>query len=219
MPSVPPHLHGPPPFMLQAVQLWHWPQERLTVRCQWLFLFGTLRAFESLRATSPGASMEIWTRQREQLGWTPWPDVPSGLASLVDVPDAQVLLRTEAPDVEHDLLVATLRLVQALAKDGNVVIASPHPSADWVESLKPFSVDQAWVVERRGARRPPAIENLSELVQGICPHLHTKTIDGTTLSVCGCHLDRMVLARHHLDRWCLLGDSECPHRRPGGSDV
>ena len=164
--------------------------------------------------------MEIWTRQREQLGWTPWPDVPRGLASLLDVSGAQVLLLTEAPAAEHDIIVAALRLVHALAKDGgNVVIASPHPSADWVESLKLFGVDQVWVVERRGARRSPALENVSELGKGICPHLHTNTDGGITLSVCGCHRDRMVLARHHLDRWCLLDKRDCPHRCRKVSDA
>jgi len=164
--------------------------------------------------------MEIWTRQREQMGWTPWPDMPRGLASLLDVHGAQVLLLTDAPETEHDALVAALKLVHALARDDcNVVVASPHPSAGLIESLASCDVDQVWVVNGRHSRRTAPLENVLGLDHDVCPYLHTSTEDGTTLSVCGSHHDRMVLARHHLDRWCLKNDGNCPHRRHNGSDV
>lgn len=156
--------------------------------------------------------MELWTSQREHLGWTPWSDVSRGLASLLDAPNAQVLLLTEAPEAEHDLLVAALRLVHALAANGaEVVVASPHPSADLIESLAPCGVDQVWVVERRNAQQASTLVNISALGQGVCSELHAKTEDGTTISVCGCRRDRMVLARHHLNRWCLGNKESCPH--------
>jgi len=164
--------------------------------------------------------MEIWTRQRDQLGWTPWPDVPRGLASLLDAPDEQVLLLSEAPDVERDLLVAAIRVVRALARNGgHVVVASSHPFAGLLDELTPPGVDQLWVVERHEAKRKATIENVSEIGGGICPNLHTKTENGTTLSVCGRRHDRMVLARHHLDRWCLMNPGGCPHRDHGGGDA
>lgn len=168
----------------------------------------------------PGVSMDIWTRQHDQLDWTPWPDVPRGLAKLLDTPDAQVLLLTEAPDIEHDLLIAAVRLVHALvANGGSIVVASPHPSVDLIDSLRPVGVDHVWVVERPGFGRKASIQNVSEISATVCPHLHSKTGGGTTLTVCGRHHDRMVLARHHLDRWCLRYNGECPHRRRGDGDA
>ncbi|MFO8071759.1 MAG: hypothetical protein R6V85_07770 [Polyangia bacterium] len=164
--------------------------------------------------------MEIWTRQRDQPDWTPQPDVPRGLAVLLDAPDVQVLLLCEAPDVERELLVAALRLVQALGGDGGaVVVASPHPSAELIETLAPYDVDQVWVVERRGARRTAIPKNASELGRNVCPHLRTETRDGTTLSVCGRRRDRLVLGRRNRERWCLTNNAGCPHRGPGRGDA
>ena len=158
--------------------------------------------------------MEIWTRQRTHLGWTPWPNVACGLATLLDAADAQVLLLTEAPDVERLLLIAALRLVHAIVEgQPNVVVASPHPSADLVEFLIGHGVRQIWAVERRGTRRASTLENISELGPGVCPQLHAKTDAGKTLSLCGCRHDRMVLAGHQMRRWCLLGSRNCPHWR------
>lgn len=164
--------------------------------------------------------MEIWTRQGDQLGWTPWPDVPRGLARLLDAPNEQVLLLSEAPDVERDLLVATIRVVRALARNrGHVVVASSHPFAGLLDELTPPGVDQLWVVERRETMRKATIENVSEVGRRTCSNLHSKTEDGTTLSVCGRRRDRMVLARHHLDRWCLMNPDSCPQRDEGGGDA
>lgn len=164
--------------------------------------------------------MEIWTRQREQIGWTPWPELIPGLSSLIDEPDAQILLHTEAPDMERELLIETLRLIHRLApKTMSVIVASPYPSADLRKSLVPHKVDQFWVMEPHGAFGTATIGNVMEVADSLCPALHTLIEKQTTLSVCGCHHDRMVLAKHHLERWCLKGKERCPHwleRGPNG---
>lgn len=164
--------------------------------------------------------MEIWTRQRDQLGWTPWPDVPRGLASLLDAPDEQVLLLSEAPDLERDQIVAAIRVVHVLARDGgHVIVASSHPFAGLLDELAPYGVDQVWVVERRQMKQCAAtIKNVSEIGGGVCPCLHTKTENGITLSVCGARHDRMVIGSHHLNRWCLLNSPGCPCREKEDGD-
>ncbi|MBN2499051.1 MAG: hypothetical protein JXR96_30960 [Deltaproteobacteria bacterium] len=164
--------------------------------------------------------MEIWTRKRDQLGWTMWPDVLRGLASLRDAPDAKVLLYVETPDEEHDRLVAALKLIRGLEQGHrDIVLASPHPSSDWVDSLRSFGVDHLWTVGHRGADGPAGLDRIAQIQGGVCPHLHSRTARGVSLSVCGCHHDRMVLARHHLDRWCLRDGRGCPHLSRGCDDA
>jgi hypothetical protein len=82
-----------------------------------------------------------------------------------------------------------------------------------VESLRKSSADQIWAVEPHGFGRSHRIERVSEVGGNICPYLHAKTEGKITVSVCGGQKDRLILARHHLDRWCLAGEEDCPHRR------
>ena len=163
--------------------------------------------------------MEIWTRQPDQLGWTPWPDIPQGLAAIAAKPDARhILLVTTAPGPDHATLIAVLQLIQGLG-GCDVTVASPHPSTDWAESLEPLGVELLWVVGQGPMDRATRLRNPTEVRGGICPHLHAKSSSATTLSVCGCHHDRLVLARHHLEAWCLNGGDNCPHLHGDGFDV
>lgn len=163
--------------------------------------------------------MEIWTRQSKQPGWTPWPDIPQGLAAIAAEPmDRQVLLVTTAPDIDQAALVAVLRLIQALGRC-EVTVASPHPSTDWAASLEPLGVDHLWVVDQGPMDRGTRLRNPTEVRGNICSHLHARSYGATTLSVCGRHHDRLVLARHHLETWCLSGGDGCPHLQRDGSDV
>jgi hypothetical protein len=162
--------------------------------------------------------MEIWTRQSDQLGWIPWPAIPQGLAAIAAVPGArQALLVTTAPDADHPAVVAVLQLIQTLGRC-EVTVASPHPSTDWAESLEPLGVDHLWVVDQGPMDRAARVGNPTEVRGNICHHLHTKTRGTTTLSVCGCHHDRLVLARYHLETWCLTGGDGCPHLHGDGFD-
>ena len=162
--------------------------------------------------------MEIWTRQSDRLGWTPWPGIPQGLAAIAAAPRTrQVLLVTTAPGADHSAVVAVLQLIQALG-GCDVTVASPHPSTDWAASLEPLGVDHLWVVDQGPMDRTARLRNPTEVRGGICPHLHTKSRESSTLSVCGRHHDRLVLARHHLETWCLAGGEGCPHLQGDLSD-
>jgi hypothetical protein len=59
------------------------------------------------------------------------------------------------------------------------------------------------------------LDHVVELGGGICPELHAKHEQEVTLSVCGRHKDRMVLARHHFDCFCLAKKEDCPHWQGG----
>jgi hypothetical protein len=163
--------------------------------------------------------MEIWTRQTDRLGWTPWPDIPQGLAAIAAAPAVRhVLLVTTAPGPDHPALVAVLQLIQALG-ERDVTVASPHPSTDWIESLEPLGVDHLWVVDQGPLDRETRLRNPTGVRGDICPHLHAQSSGAATLSVCGCHHDRLVLARRHLETWCLIGGDGCPHLHGNGYDV
>ena len=150
--------------------------------------------------------MELWTKHADG-DWTPWPDLLRGLESLIDTPRGEVLLFTEAPDVDREALTAALRLIRTLADRVDVTVASPHPCSRLFEVVAPFHVDHFWLADS-----PHALGDVTEVLAPICPHLRTLTTRGVTVSACACHAG-MVLARHHLDRWCLENDPECPHRQ------
>lgn len=160
--------------------------------------------------------MEAWTRKHEDSEWTVWPDLPRALTGLLDESDADVLLLSEEPDLESEELVATVRVLGLLGSHvGHVMVASPYPSTEWVERLRPLGVEHVWVGERARYREEGVIEHVDEVGDQLCPALHARTRDHVTLSVCGCEKDRMVLARDHLDRWCLDHRESCPHWKRG----
>lgn len=80
---------------------------------------------------------------------------------------------------------------------------------------KSFGVDQVWVIDRSHSHRNERLlhSRVLDASDRICPALHTRTGEGDSLSVCGRRSDLVVLARHHLDRWCLGHNQECPHWR------
>jgi hypothetical protein len=116
---------------------------------------------------------------------------------------------------DDEQLFAAIRLSRRLATGPlEVVAGSVHPSAKWRDSVLEAGADLALLVRQpkdcRLCRRPP-LDDVVELGAGICPELHAKREQKVTLSVCGRHKDRMVLARHHFDRWCLARKEDCPH--------
>ena len=157
--------------------------------------------------------MKFWSKSDDQPCWKEWPDTMQGLASLPASRIAEVLLLTLEPDAEVSVLVTTVRLVRKLVGPAvTIVVASPYPSEAWLRPLKEASVDHVWLVERPGRERlgRGEPERVREIGSDICPALHSRAEAGSTLSVCGCRHDRMVLARHHLKRWCLGAYQRCP---------
>ena len=160
--------------------------------------------------------MEIWTRQEGELGWKPWTDMLQGLASLSRPWAGAVLLVCESPDVEMTSVLATVSLIRRLTGPTTaVIVGSPHPSKEWLTPLAGAGIDQAWILDGHigGSHSPGDRVGEPAVAANICPALHSRTAEGTTLSVCGRHGDRMVLAHHHLHRWCLGRYLDCPHWR------
>ncbi len=153
------------------------------------------------------------------MSWKEWPDAVQGLAALPVSAPAEVLLLALQPDRELPELLAAVRLIRERAGSPvRVVAASPHPSGEWLGPLWDVGVDAVWWIERPGTRKPQAnrVAGRPQEVRGeVCPALHSRTQDGVTLSVCGRHGDRMVLAARHLERWCLRHHVECPHWKFG----
>lgn len=162
--------------------------------------------------------MELWTRRARRSAWMEWPSVLQALASLQSQPEPEVLLLSEAPDAELAEITAALRLVRQLVPHAaTVIVASPHPSSGWRVRLHDLGVDHLWLVESAvgaGAQRPPPTQG-QEIDKRVCPALHAQTRDGRTLSVCGRHEDRLVLASRHMTEWCLGNHRACPHWRNG----
>lgn len=158
--------------------------------------------------------METWTQDREG-DWKRWSNPALGLDALAGAPPrvrAILVVGLGPPDDEQ--LVATIRLARRLAGGPLEVIAgSVHPTALWRESVRRAGADRAFLVSPPSAWCPgkPPFGDAVELGDGVCPALHAGDDRKVAWSVCGRHNDRMVLARHHFDRWCLAANEECPH--------
>jgi len=159
--------------------------------------------------------METWTRN-EKGRWRRWSQPGLALDLITSSSPRVVSLLVIGTGPEDDeQLFAAVRLARRLATGPlEVVAASVHPSARWRESVREAGVDLALLVPQPQhcllCKKPP-LDVVVELGVGICPELHAKHEQGVTFSVCGRHKDRMVLARHHVERWCLAKKEDCPH--------
>lgn len=164
--------------------------------------------------------MEFWTRNPKQPFWRQWTDAIQCLCGLGDTENGSLLLITDRPKCELGCLVATAGMVKKLAGDAiSITVASPYPTWEWITRLKDCGIDHFWTVQRTNGLKRRRIDVSRGLETGpsLCPALHVQVDGQITLSVCGRHCDRMVLARHHLERWCLSHHTECPHWQ-GGAD-
>lgn len=160
--------------------------------------------------------METWTRD-EHGAWRRWSHPGLALEALANpaAPRMVSLLVVGTGPDDDEQLFAAVRLARRLATGPlQVVAATAHPSAPWRESVRAAGADLALLVSRpktgRSSKEPP-LEHVVELGGGTCPALHAKREREITLSVCGRHADRLVLARHHVERWCLAKQQDCPH--------
>lgn len=168
--------------------------------------------------------MELWTRAEGELCWREWPDALQGVAALGDLPAGEVLLLTLRPDVETADILAAVRLIRQIPGGGRppvrIIVGSPYPAEEWVAPLREAVIDQVWWVPRPGgcAEQGRCFPGPTAAIgPEVCPALHVGTEDGTALSLCGRHGDRMVLGAGHLERWCLHRHDECPHWKLGPS--
>jgi hypothetical protein len=148
--------------------------------------------------------------------WIKWNDVAEALEAVGDASASTVLaLDRECGPADPEAGSASIRLVRRLAAGGVVLIAGHrHPSAAWREAVRRAGADRAvWVTEEPPARGTPPLDGAIELGDDVCPSLDARHAQRITLSVCGRHNGRMILARDQLARWCVVGGRGCPHRR------
>ncbi|MBN2718187.1 MAG: hypothetical protein JXX14_20245 [Deltaproteobacteria bacterium] len=157
--------------------------------------------------------MEIWTRYNSQIEWRQWPKILSGIEGLLQDEPVEVLFLSERPLHEIDQFISGIAIVRRICGESvSVIVASPYPSEQWISRLRTVGIDQVWTVSSRQQRYGQVSpEQVSQLTNAACPALHAREHGGKAISVCGCHSDRMVLAHHHLKRWCLKNKDECPH--------
>lgn len=164
--------------------------------------------------------MEMWARE-DSGGWTTWNHVAEGLDALAAGTFTAVLLVVTGEPADDRATLPVIRLAKRLSPAPvALMVASPHPSAAWYASTRDAGADQALAVstEPGAVATAPPLEGSAEIGETLCPALHVLHTKGATLSVCGRHHDRLVLARHHFDRWCLGTKECCPHWR-GGSPL
>jgi|GEM_PF-1608538 len=160
--------------------------------------------------------METWTKDTSGDGWRHWTHPVLGLDAVTGArPRVTEILVVGLGASDHEQLIASIRLARRLATGPlEVVAAGAHPTQSWFESVQKAGADLALVVSwpepGRWSQEPP-LRDVAELGGAICPELHARHEQDVTLSVCGRHRDRMVLVRHHFDRWCLANKEDCPH--------
>ncbi|MBF0192035.1 MAG: hypothetical protein HQL99_12975 [Magnetococcales bacterium] len=129
--------------------------------------------------------------------------------------DSHVILYSDNPEQERDEWIAVLDLLQGSANGKPVVVAAtPYPTVAWQEWMTALGFDHLWVsAERLDGRRDSDQIQFFALENGLCPLLHIRSDPSSgqrAASVCGACEDRMVLAIHHLRRWCMAEPNVCP---------
>lgn len=163
--------------------------------------------------------MEIWNLSPPSTHWVRAPDVAQGLACVLDAPEGDVLVLVTSPQEALRETRAAARLIRRLSGGrGRLLLATAHPTRAWAEQLGHEGVDEFWAVEHPPPAAATGPAPLGPVGESTCANLHTRTADGFTLSVCGRHADLMVIAGHHMSRWCLHRQRPCPHRPDRGSD-
>lgn len=162
--------------------------------------------------------METWTKDAGGENWRHWSHPVLGLDAVAGAfPRIVAILVVGFGPSDQKQLFASIRLARRLAAGPlEVVAGSVHPTLSWVESVLQAGAGLALLVsepERGRLSRKPPLGDVVELGSAICPELRAKHELDVTLSVCGRHNDRMVLAQHHFKRWCLAAKDECPHRQ------
>jgi hypothetical protein len=160
--------------------------------------------------------MDTWT-QDEDGAWKSWGHADLALDALAD-DQARIprVLFVETDLSDDGRVLAMVRLARRLT-DGTVSVmaAHSHPTRAWIASILGAGAEQALFLPKpNGGPRPTVpLVGAESLDDAICPALHARLDERVTLSVCGRHHDRMVLARCHFDRWCLRAKHACPYWR------
>ncbi|MBF0165923.1 MAG: hypothetical protein HQM01_15705 [Magnetococcales bacterium] len=128
----------------------------------------------------------------------------------------RVILYSQAPLLEMDELRALVEVIHDYGQGGEVVAATAHPDSTWRQRLHDQGVTRFWAVapeDAGGSGRPLDPTRFIEIrAEAICPLLHTLEHASGSYSVCGGQEDRMVLAMHHLRKWCVTRPHVCPWR-------
>ncbi len=166
--------------------------------------------------------MDTWT-QDEDGAWRRWSHPSLALDAIASSRTnvrKLLLVQTDARDDER--LLAMIRLARRLAASAlRVAAAHAHPSRAWAEAVAAAGAEQAMFVPRSDGElfvKDP-LSGAELLDEGLCPALHARRAERGTLSVCGRHRDRMVLAPRHFGRWCLRGKHACPYWNGEGSEA
>lgn len=147
--------------------------------------------------------MKLFMKRPGQAAWQGYAEPLLGLAEATeDVCD--LVFAVEWPILEVAPVTGAVRLARRLLDPGvSIGIATPHPAGEWLSAAFEAGADSLMM----------APDSPRYALGDCCPALHQRVRQNEPLSVCGRHRDRMVLAAHHLDRWCLGNHASCPHWR------
>ncbi|RJO68787.1 MAG: hypothetical protein C4523_06925 [Myxococcales bacterium] len=158
--------------------------------------------------------MEVWVKTIPGDSWRRERGALIALERLTEGKEAALLLVADKPDLDLPQLLATLRLMQQLSIDAErIALATASPSAAWLAPLAEGGLKHLILRSKKAPEQPDEGRRVAvaELLHHLCPYLHARTSNGVTLSACGLGHDRIVLADHHLDSWCLHQGHGCPH--------
>ena len=163
--------------------------------------------------------MQLFSRKPGDTPWQGPADPITGLAAVNDEV-SDLVLHVEWPILQAARLAGAVRLTRRLGGDRiRIGIATPHPAGEWLAEAFRAGADDLVICPGAPAQVLLAFLPAARRcrLEDCCPHLHQRIRHNLPMCVCGRHRDRMVLAGHHLDRWCVGDVASCPHRS-GGDD-
>jgi hypothetical protein len=161
-------------------------------------------------------AMLLYIREEQTGKWTKCTGVFSGLQHAAASHGALVGIYSNDPEAAMQEITGTMkRAAECGIAQEAVCLITPHPTLDALHHLADWKQARllvAFLPARTDADPAQAIA-VGELCESVCPLLHCTRGNNVVLSVCGAHNDRMVLAEHHMQAWCLTGHAQCPHYR------
>jgi len=162
--------------------------------------------------------MEVLHRSAETQSWTRSSGAMEGLITAADS-SGEALVLCEAPEGEIRELLAALRLfLRCGGTLQRLVVGSPHPTRDWIETLYTAGVERIVLTGTTEPGRPRAngVTIVREVRPQACPALHVWMSPQGPWSVCGERGDRLLVTERRMVQWCVGQWEDCPLRAASG---
>ncbi len=156
--------------------------------------------------------MDGVAKRLEHEGWKYFVD-PLQLLARTEGKDSHIIFRVEWPILESMALVSAVSLARRVLGEGvRVDVATPHPNVEWLLPAFGAGAERLFLAQQ-SCQIPwcgPEAGDSGYALSAVCPAMAQQVVRNHPVSLCRRHPGGMVVASHHLKRWCTGHRAECP---------